>query len=140
MTKIIAIDPGLKTGIAIMQQNVFLDIFTTDFWGCIEIIDNNKTAMFVLEKPNTNHVWHKKIGSANYSASIGLRVGSVIREAQLIERHLLLRTANFVLTTPAGKSTATNFKNITGYEGRTNQHERDAGLMAWTYNKQIGVK
>lgn len=126
---IIGIDAGKNTGIAFNEDGKITRLETLDFWGAISIINEYKTALFVVELPKSKHVWHKGATNRGAIAKTGMNVGSVIREAELIIDYLKLHSINYKSVAPLGKKDADFFKRVTGYVGRTNNHERDAALL-----------
>ena len=62
---------------------------------------------------------------------IGQNVGSVRAEGKLLCMGLRDLGYEVVQVSPMGKIDAAGFSSLTGYRGRTNQHERDAGLLAF---------
>jgi len=132
---IIGIDPGKQTGICFINENKnILDLYTTYFWGAADLIYTfgHKDCVFILEKPQSKNVWHKA-KDKRQAKIIGANVGSVYREAELLEELLKQRGCKYKTVHPQGKINAENFKKITGYEGKTNQHERDAAMLCWVY-------
>lgn len=134
---IIAIDPGKKTGIAIIDKELNISLHTTDFWGAIDIIEDNPKAFFIVELPETKHVWHIGAKSRNAISRTGVNVGSCIREAELIIKYLARREFEYVINRPLGKTDKNVFARITGYQLETNPHERDAGMLAWSYKEHV---
>ena len=61
-------------------------------------------------------------------------VGSVKRDAQIWEDWCTEQGIKFVLVHPAANATkkkATDFKRMTGWIGRTNEHARDAAMLVF---------
>ena len=132
--KVIGVDPGRHTGIALSVDGKLTEVFETDFWGAIQHIDSYPYAAVVVELPVSKHVWHN--GAVNKAAiqRTGVNVGSCIREAELLIAYLSNdKDRQFIVQKPAGKMNSAAFKVLTGWEKQTNQHMRDAGVMAHTY-------
>lgn len=133
MAKIIGIDPGTHTGMAIVLDGKLTDLHTCSFWECIAQIDIHSDAeLIVLELPNTRTVWRHKKMTDRTKSKVSVDVGCVIREAELIIEYLRLNDINFKTSHPAGKIDQSLFNRITGWTGKSNQHTRDAGMLAWT--------
>lgn len=139
MIDVIGIDPGKTTGVALCKYGKIVELKSTDFWGAIEAFEDYSDAFVVIELPDTKHVWHN--GSTNKKAiqRTGVNVGSCIREAELLIQYLIRNGRDYVIQKPLGKRTGDQFKNITGWAKQTNQHTRDAGLLAYgfKFNKKV---
>jgi hypothetical protein len=129
MAKTIGIDPGKTTGFAYCEAGELKLVISTDFWGCIQLIDDCADATVVVELPNTKHVWHNGATSKRSVQRTGVNVGSCIREAELIVEYLNKKGREYITQKPKGKVNAEMFKRITGWKGPTNQHSRDAALL-----------
>lgn len=132
--KVIGIDPGKRTGIALSVDGKLTEVFETDFWGAIRQIDSFPYAAVVVELPVSKHVWHN--GAVNKAAiqRTGVNVGSCIREAELLIAYLgSNKDRQVIIEKPAGKVNSASFKALTGWNKKTNQHMRDAGVMAHKY-------
>ena len=131
--RVIGIDPGKSTGFAEYDGELYAG--TTDFWGAVkavEIHDPKETAV-IVELPRSKHVWHGKGQNSKAMARTGVNVGSVIREAELLAERFIALGYTVVTVHPKGKTTAAYVKGLTGYEGRTNEHTRDAIMLAWNH-------
>lgn len=140
----ISIDPGVSTGMALWDsyERKFVDIWTTDFWGCIEYISGmprlyGLSFEVVIENPNGNKPVFFKPGvkSQAMARRVGQNIGSNKREASLLieyfERNHIAYTAIVPKkkSTGSGKITQEYFKKLSGWTKRTNQHERDSAMM-----------
>ena len=128
---IIGIDPGQTAGIAILDtesSEKLIDVFCSDFRGSIDFI--KEADVVVVELPNIQRVLHKaKVLKANQKTA--LRVGMVLREAQLLIKFAGIHKIQCVIQSPRGKINAEAFKKLTGWNKPINQHSRDAGILAW---------
>lgn len=130
MAKVIGIDPGKHTGMAIAMDGKITALTETDFWGCVDYLQVHDDALVVIELPNTKHVWHGDAKAKGAIQRTGVNVGSCIREAELLVSWLHRNKRNYIIQKPQGKLDANMFKRITGWSGPTNQHKRDAGMLA----------
>lgn len=142
MIRILGIDPGVKTAVAILEDGQ-LAFWTVSFWGAYHLIRGTWQPLdinvIVVEVATDTYVWQKSArnrASVAKAMRVAQDVGAVRREGQLLAEGL--RDLFCVVTRPPqGKLNAERFGLLTGYEGRTNQHERDAGLLAWTEYQSI---
>jgi len=128
-TKIkIGIDPGKKTGIAIKIDGEFHAI------GSMGIVE---AMIEVLKYPVTNTVvsfedarlrkWFGKSGREKLQGA-----GSIKRDSSIWEEFLSYHNYDFFTVSPLSKGAkldAELFKRLTGWEGRTNEHGRDAATL-----------
>ena len=133
----IGIDPGKNTGIAVYdrEEKRISILKTTDFWGVINLINSNfpprAVNILFIELPETKHVWHKGASSRAAIERTGVNIGSCIREAELLTKWAIGNGYRVLNCKPRGKVDSKRFSKLTGWTGRTNQHERDAGMMAF---------
>jgi hypothetical protein len=129
----IGIDPGTKTGYALVVDSKLVEIETVDFWRVYHLItDRFQTDICEIHIEDTSDttVWHtaKNIGQMK---RIGINVGKVIREAELLI--LGLKWLGYRVVPHREKKSrkidAKTFQKITGWTGRTSQHGRDAAMM-----------
>lgn len=138
MTKIlIGIDTGVNTGFAVaadrgnggeLEQVESLSITQAmekvkeliEQWGisnvCLYIEDARKRTWFTGGREKSQGV------------------GSVKRDAQIWEDWCTEQGINFKMIHPAANATkkkATDFKRMTGWIGRTNEHARDAAMLVF---------
>lgn len=141
----IGIDPGKKTGLAAWDgtNGVFHFLTTVDFWGAYDIIKSADVSsdftveQVVIEVPSTTAIFAGQRGSKwarnrHTTAKAGADVGGVVREAHLLAEGL--ERLGLVVTRrhPIGKVDHTSFCHRTGFSGkRTNEHSRDAGMLAY---------
>lgn len=130
----IGIDPGKVTGVAIAEDGVLQSLESTDFWGafytvkhfaemCKYNVDFEKDVLVVIEVPTTKANWHGPKASHD--------VGRVCRESELLAEGIKKLGATVITQHPQGKLNQEQFARITGWTKRTNQHCRDAGMLAY---------
>lgn len=124
----IGIDPGVHTGLAVAEDGKLVRLETLNFWKVYHIvcglIDEHGSLRVAIEVPSTKANWHGPTAAHN--------VGRVCREAELLADGLELAGAQVQRVHPPGKVNAATFARITGWTGRTNEHQRDAGMLAIT--------
>lgn len=138
----IGIDPGANTGYAVYdrQEKKLIAVETLDFWRVINKLYNYQDDFVyrvVVELPQTKkgktnkHVWHKEAQDRGAIERTGVNVGASLREAELIIKWCQNNGYNVLATNPQGKVDKDVFKKMTGWEGRTSPHARDAGMLVW---------
>jgi len=128
----IGIDPGVKTGYARSVNRKLVELKCLDFWDAYdEILKHDPADIFLVsvEVSNVSHVWHQK-KNIRSAAKVGQHVGAVRREGELLVLRLVALGYAVRAVNPRGKINSDRFKKITGWEGRTNEHTRDAGMLS----------
>lgn len=139
ITHIIGIDPGANTGFAILEVKTrkLFSICTTNAPTAQSYIEGFKASaggelLVVVEDARL------RSGVPNQYAA---KLAAVIKNnCKLWEQWLILKGFQFVMQAPrrgGTKLTADYFKLVTGYQGRTSEHSRDAGMIAFTFNLAI---
>jgi len=132
MSKIfIGIDPGVKTGLAVMVDSQLKHCSTSSFWSVMDYINtqNHEDLVVYIEKPDTKAVWHTGATSQAAKNRTAVNVGSIIREAELIIARLQALGIETHIIKPKGKVDKNKFEKITGWTKKTSQHARDAAML-----------
>ena len=133
---VVGIDPGVKTGFAVVDNGSFTDILTKSFtdaqaW-CLNCITryreqgNISTLQLVIEDPRNQ--WR----TPDRSQPARLRgVGSVERDCKLWIEFAEYYNIPYRLVRPGKYRNidAATFKKWTGWEDRTSEHARAAAMM-----------
>lgn len=132
---VVGIDPGVKTGFAVWcrRERRLIDVATV---SALEAMDRIK-AMNVAELRFEDARQRTWFGSsdrkqAKYGAGFREGIGSVKRDCALWEDFCARHGIKFKAVKPARGNTkwdAANFKKVTGWQGRTSEHARDAALL-----------
>ena len=135
---VLGIDPGKNTGLGFVKNGVVLNLMSVDFWCAIDEINlfviNNENYHIVIELPKTDHVWQSKSKrGGNYSNSIAVDVGRVICQAELFVEYCTKYGINYSTKHPQGKIDAKTFNRVSGWNKSSNQHTRDAALLAFNF-------
>jgi Holliday junction resolvasome RuvABC endonuclease subunit len=148
---IIAIDPDLKkSGVCILNDDGEINfLLSMSICELLRIITVYEDATFALEDVNKVKTIYARNRRDN--AAVGLKiaqsVGMVKGAATLIEDLITGITGNSPILAPVGlgkqfKNDAKLFKELTGYQGSTNEDKRDAYAIArWVWvNRERLVK
>lgn len=142
----IGIDPGRQTGVAEWnpQQKKFEALSTTDFWGCIKLINDyirgGCVFKVILENPNLNRPVFfptPKPGERPLGEPVKLKkaqdVGRNKEDAYLIQQYCEIKNIDCVEVKPTGsKWSHKTFINLTKLKvKKSNEHVRDAARLVW---------
>ena len=139
ITHIISIDPGSNTGFAILDVKTreLSSLCTTNAPTAQAYIEaftaNVKGVLIVVEDARL------RSGFKNQYAA---KMAAVIKNnCKLWEQWLKLKGINYEMVAPRKanptKHNPALFATYTGYKGRTSEHSRDAGMLAFTFNLAI---
>lgn len=140
---LIGIDTGVKTGFAYSVNGDIQNIATETILSAQERVlkisrradQDGNTCIVCIEDVRQRKWVAPNIGSERLQG-----IGSVKRDCSIWQefcehhnlRHLLIPPANIKT-----KVKAAYFKSVTGYQGRTSEHGRDAGMMIYKYHRLI---
>lgn len=132
---VVGIDPGVKTGLAIYdtEKKVLIACDTVQIHEALDRLQNlNKCAnMFVRVEDARKRKW---FGKDSYAKQQG--AGSVKRDCKIWEDFLKYYDIPHEMIHPIKGGTKKNkgmFEKITGWQGRTSEHARDAAMLVWGY-------
>lgn len=141
----IGIDPGTKTGIAIwnIEKQSFYSIFTTNIVDAILTISGDieqgirqteyigtKETLIRIENPNLRK-WYGSNSNAKLQGA-----GSIKRDYAIWKEFFEYYDLSYEEVSPKNiktKVSASYFKQLTGWDGRTTEHSRDAAMMVYGY-------
>lgn len=136
MNFLLGIDPGANTGVAIFQDGALLELRTIHPIDIASVLEELRPARVVFEDSRLiSHLFTTNQRSA-VAKSMARKVGQVdmvcsmlvaLCERMKIEAHGISPKAK------GAKVEAERFAEITGWEGSSNEHTRDAAMVAWPY-------
>lgn len=141
--KILCIDPGKTTGIAIIEgtnlkPTTVLKVETSTFWQSFNDYCFSMKLNFhkvVIENPGFKKLtFGKRDKNPIVQDAKSINVGQVIREADLLAEGFEREGFNVVRISPSRsycKKSSEYVQMVTGFEERTNEHNRDALMMGW---------
>ena len=130
---LIGIDPGVNTGVAAIDKGGLQVVATMSAVEAEQFVHirmaqaGGQIAVFFEDARLRN--W---FGSKGREALQG--AGSIKRDCQRWEEWLIHHGISFSKIAPRNNSTkltAEQFKKITGWQGRTNEHGRDAAMLIY---------
>ena len=135
----IGIDTGVSTGIAVWdaENKDFLLIETTMIHRAMDLVKQhaNRSDTFVRVEDARLREWFGQSGREKLQG-----VGSIKRDAKVWEDFLKDIVCPFEMVAPKNNTTKLNagtFKSITKWEGKTNEHSRDAAMLVFNFIKRI---
>lgn len=136
MKSIIGIDPGSSTGIACIRNGKLVWMLTIGPLDICESISAEFADRVVFEDSRlTSPVWSRGTNTAA-RMKIARNVGQVDAVCALIVHaceRIGIPAHGISPKAKGAKLNAEQFKAVTGWAGRSNQHERDAAMVAWGY-------
>ncbi len=143
MSLILGMDPGTHTGVATYVDGVLTDLETVPPHHIERIIRGRQPARVVFEDSRLqSHVW-TRAKSAAASAKMARNVGTVDAWCNLITEvcgELGIPAHGISPAGKGGKLNADAFARITGWVGPSNEHSRDAGMVAWPYRRAADLR
>ena len=138
MSRIVGIDPGSQTGVAIFTNGALTELRTTTPNGVAALLDEIQPERVVFEDSRlTKATWGRGVSPAALR-KIARNVGQIDACCSQLVDLCAVRGIVAHGISPKGKGakvTAEKFMRLTGYAGRTNQHQRDAAMVAYPYRR-----
>lgn len=127
----IGIDPGVTTGIAMLHKGELTYV------ASMQACEAERMVLLTMENGPV-FVWFEDARMRQWFGSKGREVlqgaGSVKRDCQRWAEWLLMNQIPHDKVAPKNnrtKLTADKFKKLTGWQGRTNEHSRDAAMLVF---------
>ena len=136
--RVIGLDPGLNAGIAIYEDGKLTELLTIEPINLADIFSHySGEPLFIVFEDSRlqSHVWVPS-QSKGVAANIARKIGMVDAWCYMIERLCENYDIAYMRISPKAKGeklNAEDFKRITGWKGKSNQHERDAAMVAWQF-------
>ena len=140
--RILGIDPGASTGLACYDNGVLTWLRTIEPHTIEHILRHHLPARVVFEDSRLEkRTWNARTKNAYGAALATARsLGQVDAWCNLITAvcaDLGIPAHGISPTAKGAKVDAAHFNAVTGWAARSNQHERDAGMVAWPYRRVI---
>ena len=136
MSLILGIDPGAHTGVATYVGGQLTDLETVGPHQIERLIRGRAPARVVFEDSRLqSHTWTSSASKAA-AAKMARNVGQVDAWCILITEICAELGIPAHGISPAGKGAkldAKQFASVTGWMGKSNEHARDAAMVAWKY-------
>lgn len=136
--RLIGIDPGASTGLALYEAGELRELHTIAPHQIAWWIADLKAQKVIFEDSRLqSHTWTRG-KSVAATAKMARNVGQIDAWCSYITAVCLDYGIDCHGVSPAGKGAkldAARFEAITGWVGRSNQHERDSAMVAWPYRR-----
>lgn len=139
--KVIGIDPGVQTGVAIYEGGALVRLATVEAHDYYTLLQSERPGLVIVEDSRLqSHVFTAPKIIGNAKNKIARNIGMVDGFCHLLESLCKSFEIEIISVSPLAKGSKYNakvFEQITGYQGRSNQHERDAAMVARPFRHQI---
>lgn len=142
MSAVIGIDPGANTGVAEFMAGKLVGLRTIAPHDIERVLTELNPARVVFEDSRLqSHTWTTNKSKA-VAANMARKVGQVDAWCTLIVgvcERLGIPAHGISPLGKGGKLDAVRFTAITGWAGASNEHTRDAAMVAWPYRGASNV-
>ena len=132
--RVIGIDPGQHTGVAEYLDGRLSALATIQPTRISAMLENVGADLVVYEDSRLqSHVW-TRVKAPAAAAKMARNVGMVDAWCLLIETECARLGIKCIGMSPREKGAKLNaeqFRAVTGWAGRSNEHERDGAMVAW---------
>lgn len=132
---VLGIDPGASTGCAIYRAGVLVHLQTIQPHELDSYITEVRPAQVIFEDSRLqSHIWTPAKGAA--ALRIARNIGEIDAWCRLITaicERMSIPARGISPRDKGSKLTAQQFELMARWSGRSNQHERDAGVVAWRH-------
>lgn len=139
---IIGIDPGVTTGFALWscEEKKLINVESDIAYGVelrvLNLVNKyGSDALFIRVEDARQRDWFGNSGTERWKGA-----GSVMRDCGRWEELLKAEGLAFEMVSPKRNRTkldAVRFGQYTGWQGKTNEHARDAGMLVFGYTPTI---
>ncbi|MGL4490889.1 MAG: hypothetical protein ACRCU5_15725 [Rhizobiaceae bacterium] len=141
--RIIGIDPGQNTGVAIFDGGKLVELLTiepADLGMVISgfSIDGAPDRVVFEDSRLQSHVWVEPKANRSSAIKIARNLGQIDAWCKFIAVLCARAKVDSHGISPKSKGSKLNaaqFKAVTGWAGKSNQHERDGAMVAWPYRR-----
>jgi len=141
MKLVIGIDPGVNTGVARYVNGKLLSLQTIQPIDIQDCVKRSFADLIVFEDSRLQSAVWVPSKSKAVANNIARKIGQVDALCSLIEETCNRWEIKFMRVSPKAKGAKMNsedFNLFTGWEHRSNQHERDAAMVAWQLRNHNG--
>lgn len=136
MSRVLGLDPGTNTGFALFEDGKLCELWTDQPWQIAFFIAMKQPNRVIFEDSRLQSYTWSTANSRPAALKMARNVGEIDAWCKLIVAVCDYHGIPCHGISPKNKGAKLNaeqFAKLTGWTGRTNQHERDAGALAWAY-------
>jgi len=136
MTTTIGIDPGQRTGIAVYRDGALCELRTVSPDQLKQVLVEVRPCMVVFEDSRGQSAVFSRGTNPRAMLKIARNVGEIDQLCRQIDelcRRMGIACVGVSPLRKGAKLSAARFCDVTGWSGRSNQHERDAAMCAFRY-------
>lgn len=136
--KILGIDPGASTGCAMFDDGMLISLNTIEPWRIPEVIQLMADRVIFEDSRLQSNVWGVSKLNRAAAMKVARNIGQIDAWCALIVAACEMCKVPAHGISPLGKGAKLNavqFSKATGWELRSNSHERDAAMVAWPYRR-----
>ena len=138
MSVILGLDPGVHTGLAVFQRGELVELATISPASIYSALVQWSPKRVIFEDSRLqSHSWTTHAARAA-ALKMARNIGEVDGYCRIIVDYCELLGIMAHGVSPKGKGAkmdADSFRELTGWQGRTNQHERDSAMVCWPYRR-----
>jgi len=134
----IGIDPGKQTGISTYRDGALVELRTVSPGDVYEVLLESGATRVVMEDSRLQSAVFPRAVGPRAMLKIARNVGETDQRCWRIEALCETAGIDLVRVSPLGKGAKLNaarFREVTGWTGGSNQHTRDAAMVAWPYRR-----
>ena len=142
-TIIMGIDPGSHTGIAIYEGGRLAELQTVEPHQLVEVIETVMPIRVVFEDSRLISPTWKRDTTEAARLKIARDVGQIDAWCRLIVAtcaRLGIPAHSVSPRDKGAKLNAERFQQLTGWNGSSNEHTRDAACVAWQLRRAVGER
>lgn len=134
---VLGIDPGLQSGVAIYANGALNELMTAQPKHVEHYIKSVNAGLVVFEDSRLQStVFAAPNAGPRVRLKVARNIGEIDAQCREIEALCAALGIRCIGVSPRAKGkklNAAEFAALTGWEYRTNQHQRDAAMVAWPY-------
>lgn len=138
MTTILGFDPGAHTGIAVYFSGMLVDLYTIEPHKIAKHIESVRPSRVIFEDSRLTSHMFTTVKSRPAALKMARNVGEIDAWSKLITavcEDIGIPAHGISPLNKGAKLNAAQFATATGWNGKSNQHERDAAMVAWPYRR-----